>query len=59
MLDANAYAQLAERSMNVKPFTYGSIDPNLFHAIVTQAIPPAPGPRGRDPAPDGSTRPGE
>jgi cytochrome o ubiquinol oxidase subunit II len=59
MLDANAYAELAERSMNVKPFTYGSIDPNLFHAIVTQAIPPAPGPRGRDPAPDGSTRPGE
>ena len=45
--------------MNVKPFTYGSIDPNLFHAIVTQAIPPAPGARGRDSAPDASTRPGE
>ena len=58
MLDANAYAELAKQSMNVKPFTYGAIDPNLFHAIVTQAVPPAPGPQGGQPSPDVSSRPG-
>jgi cytochrome o ubiquinol oxidase subunit II len=58
MLDANAYADLAKQSMNVKPFTYAAIDPHLFHAIVTQAIPPAPGPQGGHPTPDVSGRPG-
>jgi cytochrome o ubiquinol oxidase subunit II len=57
-LDANAYAELVKQSMNVKPFTYGAIDPNLFHAIVTQAVPPAPGPQGGQPSPDVSSRPG-
>jgi cytochrome o ubiquinol oxidase subunit 2 len=58
MLDANAYADLAKQSMNVKPFTYGAVDPHLFHAIVTQAVPPAPGPQGGHPTPDVSSRPG-
>ena len=57
-LDANAYAELAKQSMNVNPFTYGAIDPNLFDAIVTQALPPAPGPQGGHPSPDVSSRPG-
>jgi len=58
MLDANAYAELVKQSMNVEPFTYGAIDPNLFHAIITQAVPPAPGPQGGHPTPDVSSRPG-
>ncbi len=57
-LDANAYAELVKQSMNVQPFTYGAIDPNLFHAIVTQAVPPAPGPQGGHPTPGVSSRPG-
>ena len=59
MLDANAYAELAKQSINVKPFTYGAIDPNLFHEIVTQAIPPAPGPQRGHPTADVSSRPGD
>jgi cytochrome o ubiquinol oxidase subunit 2 len=58
MLDANAYAELTKQSMNVIPFTYGAIDPSLFQAIVTQAVPPAPGPQGGRPSPDISSRPG-
>jgi cytochrome o ubiquinol oxidase subunit 2 len=45
-LDRAAYTALAVPSQNVKPFTYRSVEPNLFHAVVTQAIPPAPGPQG-------------
>lgn len=45
-LDRASYAALAQQSHNVKPFTYRAIDPDLFHAIVTQEIPPAPGPAG-------------
>src|SRR4051812_41039989 len=59
MLDANAYAELAKQSMNVKPFTYGAIDHHLFQAIVTQAIPPAPGPQGGHPTPDVWSPPGD
>ena len=29
---------------NVRPFTYRSADPALFHAIVMQQVPPGPGP---------------
>jgi cytochrome o ubiquinol oxidase subunit 2 len=44
VLDRAAYAQLARQSLNVKPYAYGAIDPQLFQAVATQAIPPAPGP---------------
>jgi len=44
VLDRAAYAQLAKQSQNVPPFTYRDADPALFEAIVSQAIPPAPGP---------------
>ena len=57
-LDTNSYAELAKQSINVKPFTYGAIDPDLFQAIVTQAVPPAPGPHGGEPTPDVSARAG-
>ena len=30
--------------MNVAPFTYRDVDPDLFQKIVTQALPPGPGP---------------
>src|SRR5262249_33389031 len=43
-LDRASYMTLSAQSANVRPFTYRSIDPNLFNAIVTQELPPAPGP---------------
>ena len=43
-LDANSYAELAKQSMNVSPFTFGAADPELFTKIVTQQLPPGPGP---------------
>jgi len=49
-LDRAAYAQLARQSQNVKPYTYASVDPQLFHAVATQQIPPAPGPEPENPS---------
>jgi cytochrome o ubiquinol oxidase subunit 2 len=43
-LDAASYAQLAQQSSNVAPFTYSTVDPGLFHRIVMQELPPGPGP---------------
>jgi cytochrome o ubiquinol oxidase subunit 2 len=43
-LDRQSYAELARQSSRVVPFTYREIDPGLFQAIVTQAVPPGPGP---------------
>jgi cytochrome o ubiquinol oxidase subunit 2 len=40
-LDAAAYGKLAQQSQNVKPFTFRSVEPNLFQAIVTQKLSPA------------------
>jgi cytochrome o ubiquinol oxidase subunit 2 len=45
-LDQAQYTELAKQSMDVKPMTYGSVDPHLFHAIASQALPPGPGPGG-------------
>jgi cytochrome o ubiquinol oxidase subunit 2 len=42
-LDAASYATLA-RQGTVAPSTFGAADPALFRQIVTQQIPPAPGP---------------
>jgi len=44
-LDRASYATLSRESQNVRPFTYRSVDPTLFKAIVTQHVPPGPGPR--------------
>jgi cytochrome o ubiquinol oxidase subunit 2 len=44
-LDEGAYAALKQQSQNLSPFTYRTIDANLFEAVVTQGIPPGPGPR--------------
>ena len=43
-LDAQSYAQLAEQSSDVAPFTYRAVHADLFHRIVMQDLPPGPGP---------------
>jgi cytochrome o ubiquinol oxidase subunit 2 len=45
VLDRASYVTLSQQSQNVHPFTYRAVDPNLFGAIVTQEIPPGPGPQ--------------
>jgi cytochrome o ubiquinol oxidase subunit 2 len=49
VLDRAAYAQLMQQSQRVAPSTYRAIDPQLFQAIATQKIPPAPGPHPEAP----------
>jgi cytochrome o ubiquinol oxidase subunit 2 len=44
-LDRSAYAELAKQSMDVPVSTYRSVDDGLFQAIVTQELPPGPGPQ--------------
>ena len=43
-LDAASYAELSKQSLNTAPFTYGSAAPDLFKQIVSQQLPPGPGP---------------
>ena len=47
-LDTASYTALAQQSMNVTPFTYNAIDPELFQSIATQKLPSGSGP-GVDP----------
>lgn len=49
MLDRSAYMRLARQSRNVRPFTYRAVQPQLFDAIVTLRVPPAPGPSAGQP----------
>jgi hypothetical protein len=30
--------------MKVAPFAYSAVEPDLFHKVVMQALPPGPGP---------------
>jgi cytochrome o ubiquinol oxidase subunit 2 len=54
-LDAGNYATLARQSINTTPSTFRAVDPALFQQIVTQKLPPGPGPQaGR---PDASVSP--
>ena len=46
VLDAGSYAELAKQSIKVSPYIYRDADPELFQRIVSQQIPPAPGPKG-------------
>ncbi|MEA2848174.1 MAG: cytochrome o ubiquinol oxidase subunit [Rhodospirillaceae bacterium] len=55
-LDAASYAQLARQSMNTRPFTFRAADPALFQQIVTQHLPPGPGPQTGRPRPNVSPR---
>jgi cytochrome o ubiquinol oxidase subunit 2 len=51
-LDSAAYTTLSQQSGAVAPFTYRDTDPAIFQKIVTQLLPPAPGPASqpKDPA---------
>jgi cytochrome o ubiquinol oxidase subunit 2 len=43
-LSSQAYEDLSVQSTNVAPFAYSSVERGLFDKIVTQELPPAPGP---------------
>nr|WP_294516610.1 ubiquinol oxidase subunit II [uncultured Rhodopila sp.] len=43
-LDPGTYNALARQSINVRPFTYREVDPELYKMIVSQKLPPGPGP---------------
>ncbi len=43
-LDRAAYTQLAQQSQDVKPYTYRTIDPEIFPAVTRREIAPGPGP---------------
>ncbi|MGY3616649.1 ubiquinol oxidase subunit II [Bradyrhizobium sp. USDA 10063] len=45
ILNAESYRRLAQQSVETVTSTYRLEDPRLFHAIVTQQIPPGPGPK--------------
>jgi cytochrome o ubiquinol oxidase subunit II len=55
-LDPASYAALARQSINTSPFTFGAADPALFQQIVTQQLPPGPGPQTGRPHPSVSPR---
>jgi cytochrome o ubiquinol oxidase subunit 2 len=55
-LDSASYAALARQSINTSPFAFGAADPALFQQIVTQQLPPGPGPRAGRPHPSVSPR---
>jgi cytochrome o ubiquinol oxidase subunit II len=43
-LDDAAYRLLLRQTQNVKPYTYGAVEPGLFEAILMQKLPPGDGP---------------
>ena len=49
VLDEPAYVRLMQQSQNVSPSTFGAVDPELFHLVATQKIPPGPGPQPESP----------
>jgi cytochrome o ubiquinol oxidase subunit II len=55
-LDSASYTALARQSINISPFTFGTADPDLFQRIVTQQLPPGPGPQTGRPHPSASPR---
>ena len=50
-LDLEAYVALAQQSQNVAPYTYREVEPMLFRDLVTQQLPPGPGPASRSSRP--------
>jgi cytochrome o ubiquinol oxidase subunit 2 len=55
-LDHAAYIELSKQTSNVAPFTYRSVEPGLYDAVVRQKLPPGPGPELGRPTPDVSPR---
>jgi cytochrome o ubiquinol oxidase subunit 2 len=45
VLNEDSYTRLARQSVEQNPLAFRLEDPLLFHAIATQMIPPAPGPK--------------
>ena len=43
-LTAQTYQDLAKQSMKVAPFAYSAVEPDLFHKVLMQTLPPGPGP---------------
>jgi cytochrome o ubiquinol oxidase subunit 2 len=44
-LSSQAYKALSVQSKKVAPFVYASVETGLFNKIVTQELPPGPGPK--------------
>jgi cytochrome o ubiquinol oxidase subunit II len=53
VLDQPTYARLMRQSQNDPPATFSSTDPQLFHSIAMQTIPPGPGPEPEGPVQGG------
>jgi cytochrome o ubiquinol oxidase subunit II len=49
VLNRPAYMRLLQQTQNVPPASYGAIDTRLFDAVVSQKIPPGPGPQPGSP----------
>jgi cytochrome o ubiquinol oxidase subunit II len=45
MLDSDAYKELSKPSSKVAPFAFSDIEPDLFQKVLTQVLPPGPGPK--------------
>ena len=45
VLNAASYQTLSHQSLNVLPFTFRAVDAGLFSDIVSQTLPPGPGPQ--------------
>jgi cytochrome o ubiquinol oxidase subunit 2 len=57
-LDPRTYTALTRQSVNIPPFTFGGTEPGLFGKVVTQELPPGPGPETGNPTPGVSPRTG-
>ena len=44
-LDSDAYKELSKPSSDVARFVFSAIEPDLFQKILTQVLPPGPGPK--------------
>jgi cytochrome o ubiquinol oxidase subunit II len=55
-LNPETYTALTRQSLNIPPFTYSAVEPQLFQQIVTQKLPPGPGPQTGRPHPSVSPR---
>jgi cytochrome o ubiquinol oxidase subunit II len=55
-LDAESYATLAKQSVKAPPSTFRAVEHHLFQQIVTQKLPPGPGPQAGRPNPSVSPR---
>ena len=54
-LNSQTYQDLAKQSMNIAPFAYSAVEPDLFDKVVKQLLPPGPGPVV-EPSPGASKR---